>query len=800
MQITFLSASMPLTKSYTKQPDSSILKSSYPHAYEFTSTTEQCKDLPQLLVSLNKHAALNNCMLKGNTNKPLINESRAGSTNTQDATDWLCLDIDGIPDTVTITTANGMAVTSPYTLENFMQEIGMQDISYIVQWSASYGIENKFIRCHVFVQLDRMVSAPLIKQWLIHLNHSVATLRSSQTLTKTGNSLTWPLDITTCQNDKLLYITAPVLKGIKNPLGKTPRMALVPKKLATFTFPQNVNAGANRELTDKRILELREQMGMPKRKMAYKVMGGNEVMVKPDSCDATEIKQDRGFVYFNINGGDSWGYYHPEDNPEYIFNFKGEPTYRTAELLPDYWKSLQQAGSREASDGLTYLAFCDRLSGVYYKGTYDKTNDVLDINPAKTLVILEHYMKQHGMVMGDFVPEWDMVFDPESALTVDFDNRVLNTFQLTPFMKKEPKNVDRCPPTILKFIHHALGSDVAITGHFINWVAFILQNRDRTLTSWVLHGTQGTGKGVVVDKILRPIFGFSQTTVRRMEEFKQPYNAYMKQCFIVAVDEVQTRSLLDESGVMANIKNFITEPMITIRAMYATPVECRNFTNWIFLSNKSDPIQIDREDRRTNVAKYQPLKFYPTEADLAKWPADKAKIEKELQAFHDYLFHFKVDETAAATPIETDDRNTLIAIGENAIDTVSSALLEGDMEFFIDLLPTSGRPKTDFKELAKLEDYRAVLKDILMRTDALTGKANIHRDELRTLYEYTIGKIPESPNKFTSLLKHHRVHVKKVWMDNKAVMGITTTFRDITQFDSYLKSYFGHVKTKSTSV
>lgn len=800
MQITYLSAPQSLTKSYTKQPDGSILKSSYPHAYEFTSHEETVNTLPQFLAALDKHAALGHCILKGKPSKALNKESRAGSTNTQDATQWLCFDIDGIPDTITMTTANGVAMTSPYTLETFMQEIGLPDTSYVVQWSASYGIENKYIRCHVFVLMDRMVSAPLIKQWLIHLNHSVTTLRSSQQLTKTGNSLTWPLDITTCQNDKLLYITAPVLKGIKNPMGKQKRTELVTKANDVFVFPANVNAGKNRDLTDKRILELREQQGMPKRKMAYKIVSGNEVMVKPDSCDATEIKQERGFVYFNINGGDSWAYYHPEDNPEFIFNFKGEPAYRTAELLPDYWKGLQQAGSRESSDGLTYLAFCDRLSGVYYKGTYDRTNDILDINPAKTLVILDHYMKQHGMIMGDFVPEWDMVFDPQSTLTVDFDNKTLNTFQLTSFMKEEPKNVIKCPPTILKFIHHALGSDNDITEHFLNWVAFILQNRDRTLTSWVLHGTQGTGKGVVVDKILRPIFGFNQTTVRRMEEFKQPYNAYMKQCFIVGVDEVQTRSLLDESGVMANIKNFITEPMITIRMMYATPVECRNYTNWIFLSNKSDPIQIDREDRRTNVAKYQPLKFYPTQADLDKWPADKAKIKKELQAFHDYLFHFKVDATAAATPIETEDRNTLIAIGENAIDTVSAALLDGNMEFFIDLLPTSSRPKTDFKEIAKLEDYKAVLKDILVRTDALTGRVNVQRDELRTIYEYTIGKIPESPNKFTSLLKHHRVHVKKIWVDNKSVMGVTTTFQDVIKFDSYLKSYFGHVKTKSTSV
>lgn len=775
MRLTFLAASMPLTKSYTKQPDGSISKSSYPHAYEFTSSFEDITNLHQFELHLIRHAEQGHCLLKGSIAKPLVNESRAGSTNTQDTTQWLCFDVDGL------------AVS---TVEDFMAHIGLADVSYIVQWSASYKIVNDELRCHIFVLLDRAVSAPLIKQWLIALNHSVPVLRGAMGLTKTGNSLSWPLDITACQNDKLIYIAPPTFKGVKNPLGKLPRIQLVKKKQDVFAFPATVNAGKNQELTDKRITELRAEQGMPKRKLAYKVMSGNTVMVKPDSCDATEIKQERGFVYFNINGGDSWAYYHPENNPEFIFNFKGEPVYRTAELLPDYWKSLQQAGSREASDGLTYLAFCDRQTGVYYKGTYDKNNDVLDLNPAKTLIILDHYMKQNGMIMGDYVPEWEITFDPQSAQTVDFENKVLNTFQLTDYMKAEPKPVDKCPPTIFRFIHHALGSDVAITEHFINWLAFILQHRDRTLTSWVLHGTQGTGKGVVVDKIIRPIFGYGQTTVRRMEEFKQPYNAYMKQCFIVAVDEVQTRSLVDESGVMANIKNWVTEPHITIRQMYAAPVECRNYTNWIFLSNKTDPIQIDREDRRTNVAKYQPEKFYPTDDDLKRWPQDKLKIEKELQAFHDYLYHFKVDQTAAATPLQTEDRDTLIAIGENAIDTVSAALLGGDMEFLLDQLPTGTKYQTNAVTQNRIDEYKATLKDILMRTDALTGKCNIHRDELRTIYEYTVGKIPDSPNKLTSLLKHHRVHTKKIWMNGKAVYGISTTFKDVQEFDKYLKSYF----------
>lgn len=777
MKFTFLSASMPLTKTYMKMADGSISKTSYPHAYEFTSHEEDVANLSQLEAQLIRHADLGHCLLKGNPNKKLVSESRAGSTNTEDPTNWLCFDIDGLD------VANA---------DTFMEYIGLGDVSYIIQWSASYGIENKLIRGHIFVMIDRMVPAPLIKQWLIHLNHTVPALRMAQSLTKTGNSLTWVLDITACQNDKLLYIAPPVLKAIKNPLGKDPRISLIKKKQDSFVFPAPVNAGKNRDLTDKRILELRADAGMPKRKLTYKVMAGHEVMVKPDSCDATEIKQERGFTYFNINGGDSWAYFHPDDNPTFIRNFKGEPTYLTAELLPEYWRSLQQAGKRTDADGLTYLAFCDRRTGIYWKGTYDAPKDELDLTQAKTLKILEHYMMQNGMPLGDFVPEWDLIYDPHDPTTVDFDNRHVNTFQLTPYMKAEHKVVTQCPPTIFKIVHHALGSDADITVHYMNWLAYIVQKRDMTITAWVMHGVEGTGKGLLIDNILRPLFGKNLRVVT-MREVASPYNAFLQDALICVCEEMQSSAFENEEGVMGVMRQWIAAKRVQIRRMYALEVETRIYANWMFPSNKADAVKIVKGDRRYNIARYQDSKLYPT---LDKAQAEIDKIPRELQAFYDFLYHYPVDEVAARTVLQTEDRDNMMNVSESAIDTASRSLLEGDMAFFIDQLPTSNRPLSNMVEANKLEDYKLTLRDILARTDRATGRVNIHRDELWHLFERAVGKMNPSPNKFTALLKHHRIHVRRVWVNDKTVAGVTVDFKDVADFDKYLKSHWPQSKMK----
>lgn len=774
--IDFLQASQPLTKVYSKS-NGVLTKTPYPFIWEFTSHREQFKTIAQLEQLLKAHATQGHCVLKGLTARPLVKESRAGSTDTNGTTEWLVLDLDGLPESSTDRNADIAA---------FLHMLGLNDVDHIIQWSASYGIENMKLRAHVFMLLDKPYAAPLLKQWLIQVNHAVPALKAAMSLTKTGNAISWPLDISACQNDKLIYIAPPVLKGIKDPMAGKPRIELVKRTKRQLVLSAQVAGTAqNRTLTDAHIAKLRSDAGLPERKKTlYKMHGSTEVMLKPDACIITEMKTERGFVYFNLNGGDSWAYFHPENNPDYIQNFKGEPAYLTKELLPDYWQQLTGTGSstRTSSDGLLYLAFLDRATGVYWRGTYEGASDHLDILPAKNETQLRHFAKQHGVPLGDFVPEWDIVFDPDDVVRVDVQNRIVNRFQPTQYMlnvaNKAPKAI---PKTIMKVMANALGGEPDIVEHFVNWLAAIVQTRDRTRTSWVLHGTQGTGKGILTSNILKPLFGV-HTATRRMEELNEKYNHFMEGALMVFVDEVETKALQNERGVMAKLKNFITEPTIALRQMYANAVEVRNRTNWIFMSNKTDPIIIDREDRRTNVAKYQPNKLTISDTELAAIP-------RELQPFYDYLANYPADLVKAGTVIHSEDRDTMISISESSIDTVGNALLEGDFNFFIEQMPTDNAHMRNMVQLNRVKDYTDVLETLMKRTQH-TGACNISREELRTLFDFTIGNVPVSPNKFTALLKHHRLHLEVVWVGSKSVRGIRVVWKDFAQFGAYRQMHF----------
>lgn len=1066
MKLTFLNASVPLTKSYTKLSDGTIEKSSYPNVWEVTSIIEDCKDLSVFEHLLRKHAKLGNCLLKGMVMRELNCESRKDSTDRNAATEFLCLDIDGIGTSFT-PVIDGMAYPPvPVNVETILSAMGLGGVSYILQWSGSMGISNTTLRCHVFVMLSKPVSAPLIKQWLIQQNHEVPVLNAHLALTKTGNALTWGLDITACQSDKLIYIADPVLKGIKNPLGKTPRISLIAKPLATYDLVSRINStDRNRALTDARVLSLRDMAGLPKRKLNYKTVGPHEVLVKPGECIATEMKIDRGFVYFNINGGDSWAYYHPENNPDYIFNFKGEPTYLTKELLPSYWESLKTQAYRVSSTGETHLAFLERQTSTYWRGSYDTGTDNLQIFAAKNENMVRQFADSVGMRLGDNIPEWDMEFNPQDSVRVDFENRVINTFQLTDYMREPVQKVIKCPPVIFKIISHVLANDIEAVEYFMNWLAFIAQERDRTMTAWIFQGTQGclagdtrlqfkrgkrnsgrsvtvkqayefwtgqnkgrngkgwdlslptytksvkdnmtigyheiykivesgvkqlftlrtvcgskirvteahpfmrpdgsftplcdlragdkivlegtalghvtnpqgrkarnttysiphhlfawrhmingknyqrshtarlvveadmnglsldefvqvlrtdplrsalfkylgydrvvhhidedpsndalsnlavvskenhdehhakevglgtistrigtissieeggdemtydlimkapyhnyiadnfavhnTGKGLLMNKILKPLFGDNQTVIKRAGELSEKWTDFVTGKLIIFIDEVQTSAFKDEAGIIANLKNFITEPTVQIRVMNKNAYSVPNFSNWIFASNKPDPVSVDKEDRRFNVGPYQGKKLTITDKELAA-------LDKELQDFHHFLMSYPMIKTMANNIMQSAARNTLIELSQTTSESTASALKEGNMAFFIDQLPTSDAYKLDIKQLALVEEYRRTICDIIARTKD-NGVCNIRRDDLFVIFNYTVGGMSASPTTFSRFLGHRQIEVKPVSVYGKVVRGLTVVWQGAEHFPELLKSSFPDMATRRST-
>lgn len=754
MQITFLEARVPLTKKFT-----ATSKDPYPNAFEFTSHTHTVGNLTQLTHLIKAHAAKGHCLLKGQLDRPLKGESRAGRTNAHQVTEWACLDVDGLK--------------SMSDINMLMQHIGLASVSYILQWSASYGVNSNFtLRAHIFIFFRNPVSPAALKLWLKQLN--LTLLQQDLELTKTNVSLRWGLDITTCQNDKLLYITPPECNPPSINTFTGDRIQLVQKKNDLFDFGTVTLMSAEqlKTLEEQEINRLRRAQNMPERRanqFRIKEFKGESYLPNPDQATVTGTKQERGFIYLNLNNGDSWAYYHPEDNPTFVYNFKGEPTYRTSELLPEYWQSVQsdkRTSLRNEHNNKTFLAFRDLRTSNYYNGWYDDVTEELVLHEAKNEKQLADFLANYGQSIPESIPIWNIEYSPLKT-AIDVDAKTVNTFKPSIYMRKAVNNKTTSPgptPIIDRVLRHVIGDEML--DHFLNWLAYSFQYRTAPCTSWILHGTQGTGKGVLVNYIIAPLFGQGNVALRRMEELEEKFNDYIEGSLIMYIDEAQISDSPRSKMIMANIKNYITEPYVTVRRMRQSSYEIQNHCAWLFGSNMPDPVIVDSADRRFNVAVYQAIKLLISAAEISR-------IADELQNFAYFLQQYRVDTALARTPKHNTAKDNIIAVSKSSADVIAEAIINGDLSVLWEALPSIDASKLDNLAAFNLGPYKQLIYELVQ-----TKRNKLTREELYIIFNYNVGGIPSFPHKLTSYLKHRNIQMKEIRMGEKIVRGTVVEWKN----------------------
>lgn len=752
MKVTFLEAKVPLTKTFTLE-NGELQKVGHPRILDYRSHEFEYETIEELRDLIVEHGAKGWCLLMGNLIRQLDWESRRGTTDPNAPTRLICLDLDGMK-----------GISTPKQL---MKVVGMGDVDYVAQYSASSGVvPDRGLSCHIFVLLDRPVAPPLLKQYLTLWNLTIPAIAADIQLTRTNNALRWPLDVSTCQNDKLIYIAPPILgPGVEDDF-KGDRVTLVKRRKRTVTLGSVPSAELNKNGQEQILNTLRLAQGLTERpRTQFKSQGSVEYMSKPDKATLTGIRQERGFVYMNLNGGDSWGYYHPENNPEYIYNFKGEPNYRTAELLPEYWQEVKASVNEPKEDehGNLYLAFRDFRTATYWNGIHYGKDRRLNMAQAKSETQLRSFLKQHGQPVGDFVPDWDVRYDPHDKRSINVEARSVNVYQPSLFEGLNMARVDRVPDIIQDVLGHVLGNDEAAFRHQLNWLACVLQFKERTQTCWVWHGIQGTGKGLMLHYILRPMIGNGNVVSKRMEELDSQFNGFLERCQLLFVDEAHMAAFKRSAVIDANVKNYVVEPMISVRHMFMAPYEVVNYLNLVFASNKGDPAIVDPHDRRFNVGSFQSRKLVITEAGVLA-------LERAAWQFYCYLMAFPADRTLARTPLNNLAREQMIHIGRTTLDVALDALRAGDLQFFVEQKPSISPDQMSGLDRVPARSYNTLMEKV-------PTLENLTRDELFTVLNYVVGGMPPAPAKFTSVLKHHEMPMVTIRRGSETFRGILVNWR-----------------------
>lgn len=746
MFIDFLYAAQPITKEY-RADAFGVQEIPYPMIRDFTSDRRIVTSIEGFFAEIQFAANQQGVLLKGLLDQPLRNESRAGHTNPHSPTQWVCLDFDFSEGFESVDAA--LEAIDP----------ALSDVSYVFQHSASAGITRpEGLRGHVFILLDKPVLPSVIKEWAKARNLTVPGLKDQTTLAANGLSLKYPLDVTTNQNDKLLYIAAPVVQGLEDPIAEH-RVRLVTKTNATASINFTTNAATVNTLIGEHVIALRKAAGLRKRTPRTKFVRDVEILTNPERALVTGIQEARGFVYLNLNHGDSWAYYFPQDNPEILHNFKDEPCVLLKDIAPDVYAQYARSKTNAESSSTLPLVFRDRDTDTYITAAYDTEKSTVQIWPVSNVQKCQHFMVQRGAEAPEIIEDWEVRFDPTDPRVIDVDERWVNVFKPTRYLAKNYDPVDVIPPTIDRILDSLL-SELDAKQRFLNWLAFIFQYREKTQTAWVFFGTTGTGKGLLFEKILRPLFGADYVVPVLTTNIEEHYNGYLENALFNWLDEFKLSESAHSDKIMDKLKNMISELTAPIRKMRSNPVSRRLYNNVIIATNHNDPLPIEPNDRRFNVA--------PPQRQALLISVDEIeRIESELDGFAAFLANYRVDKYAATKPLENQHRRDAIRNAQNSSHAFFHALKIGDLDYFLQFLDGESKTRQGLPDLAYKEYFTIV--DAWARSPEPLDR--LPRDDLNKLYNYLQGK-NFSPAKFTRMLTIHNLEVKPTRFNGHLMRGL----------------------------
>lgn len=685
----FLGAKLPLTKTIACR-DGAFAVAPYPHVSNVTSYHETASNLASFHALLSEHARAAHCLFNGQLLHPLTAESRRGKTVKGAPREWVVFDFDKVD-----------AKDHADVVKKFLP-VECQNVSYIAQHSASMFVPGRTQWSgHIFMQLKEPSTGQLLREWFEALNFTIPALRDEISLTDSGIGLHWPLDRSAAYDSKLIYIAPPRTYGFTPTMTAAEAIVLVKKKLPVLKI--GAYTPISKAAISVRVNELRKAAGLEELDLRTRPFEDGEVLVNAEPGTITDIKpMGEHYIKFNLNGGDSMGYWIDLRNPAIIKNFKGEPWLLTKEVDEKLYKQLSKIAGRIVSrppldEGAEVLAFYATNQNSKIKiGTIKPAQHELVINNSSETAA-RAWLAEFGVLQAGFLPHLDLIFDPTSEVQYVPGSTFLNTFSPTGYMMQDKKSakaskLDELPPVTAKLLQSMLGDPTPeILAHFINWLAYIFQTRKKSETAWVITGRTGTGKGTFVKLVLRPLFGTQNVQNVQFNALSKDFNGYLENAMFVVFEECDTRAVPNVQELQAKLRHYVTDSPLQIRKMQTDHYSADNFTNFLFFANERTPVVVTSDDRRFNVTDRQEKQFLPTPNEYMTLAQGN-----ELEAFADVLHRWPVDEVAVRKVIQTQARQDMHEATTTINQQIADAIRAGDLQFFIDRMPSDIEAQADF--------------------------------------------------------------------------------------------------------
>jgi hypothetical protein len=253
--------------------------------------------------------------------------------------------------------------------------------------------------------------------------------------------------------------------------------------------------------------------------------------------------------------------------------------------------------------------------------------------------------------------------------------------------------------------------------------------------------------------------------MKSLENIEEQFNLYMRSALFLVVDEFRMTDAHGGSLRMADkLKNQITEPTMTIRAMRANQIELPSYTNFIFLTNRPDAVKIEPGDRRYNVSPRQETKL---EVALPEVIEGIDELETELHTFAGALANFDVDKRMARTCMNNAAKDEMRTVTMSVFEEFCEALQRGNLQYFLDVLEIG---LDDTFNTGRIVSAQRFVKAWIADADK-HGVSVIPVEHLRTVYHTQTEQHPVIANREF----HKRLDRNGLRVQRKRVPGVGRT-------------------------
>ncbi|MDP1624381.1 MAG: DUF5906 domain-containing protein [bacterium] len=298
---------------------------------------------------------------------------------------------------------------------------------------------------------------------------------------------------------------------------------------------------------------------------------------------------------------------------------------------------------------------------------------------------IHNWYGELGVDAPNTFPNMDFVMDFGCDDLVDEKKHVVNLYQAPAVLKAETKEqLYDIPFFTGHLIRHITGDDPECMDRFLDWLAYIVQNRRKLCTTWLLQGTQGTGKGLFFNHVLAPLFGKTYCMMQDMKSILSNFNGNLEDKVFIGLDEVQADFTdIDRNVIEARIKHWLGEEHIRIERKGVDARMARTCTNFLFFSNKRNAVQLEEGDRRFNICPRQEAKL-ETRSWLPNGGIDELiqLLEKEVAEFVQFLKQRDVDVRHVFSPMENQAKRDMMAVTQSVHDLFFQKVRELDWDWF----------------------------------------------------------------------------------------------------------------------